>query len=35
MLAVVAAAWFSPPGVWLTPLAAAYWQAPHAAADTR
>ncbi len=35
MLAVVAAVWFSPPGVWLIPLAAARWQAPHAAADTR
>jgi hypothetical protein len=35
MLAVVAAVWFSPPGVWLIPLAAARWQARHAAADTR
>ena len=30
MLAVVAAVWFSPPGVWLIPLAAAFWLAPHA-----
>ena len=35
MLAVVAAVWFSPPGVWLIPLAAAFWLAPHGAADTR
>jgi hypothetical protein len=35
MLAVVAAVWFSPLGVWLIPLAAAFGLAPHGAADTR
>jgi hypothetical protein len=35
MLAVVAAVRFSPPGVWLIPLAAAFGLAPHGAADTR
>ena len=35
MLAVVAAVWFSPPGVWLIPLAAAFRLALHGAADTR